>query len=265
MNSKIIKSTIYHQRLGEVSNTFSYKVLMFLIDVSELNELNNTLKLFSYNKIGVFKFSDSDFLHKNKLNVHKKIINFLSTNKVTKPVCKIYSLTTIRFLNHTFNPITIYYIIDEHESLICHVAEVNNTFGEGHIYFLNHNISDDDDFYVYETIKNFRVSPLYDVSGYYQFRISKNFTDNLSVHIDLIQNDELVFKSGFKGVPYEFEDSNLLKFIYKMPFNTFLTIPRILFQAGKLHFLHKIPFASKHYKKHKETYESSYPPYIKIL
>jgi hypothetical protein len=32
-----------------------------------------------------------------------------------------------------------------------------------------------------------------------------------------------------------------------------------------LHFLHKIPFASKHYKKHKETYESSYPPYIKIL
>ena len=265
MNSKIVKSTIYHKRLGDINNSFSYKVLMFLFDISELSKLNKTLKLFSYNNLGVFKFSDADFLHKNKFNVNKKIINFLNKNKITNQVSKIYSLTTIRFLNHTFNPITIYYIFDKNKNIICHIAEVNNTFGEGYIYLLNQNLSNDNNFYVYETPKNFRVSPLYDVLGYYQFRISKDFTESLSVHIDLFQNNELVFKSGFKGEFYELKDSNLLKFIFKMPFNTFLTIPRILFQAGKMHFLHKIPFASKNYKKHNATYESSYPPYIKIL
>ena len=64
MNSKIIKSKIYHQRLGKTTNSFSYDVLMFLFDISELSDLNDSLKLFKYNNLGVFRFSDNDFLHK---------------------------------------------------------------------------------------------------------------------------------------------------------------------------------------------------------
>ena len=43
MNSKIIKSEIYHQRLGHKSNAFSYNALMFLIDLDELEILNSKL------------------------------------------------------------------------------------------------------------------------------------------------------------------------------------------------------------------------------
>ena len=42
----------------------------------------------------------------------------------------------MRFLNHTFNPITIYYILDSNNKIICHIAEVNNTFGDGYVYVL---------------------------------------------------------------------------------------------------------------------------------
>ena len=49
------------------------------------------------------------------------------------------------------------------------------------------------------------------------------------------------------------------------PLNNFLIIPRILYQAGKMHFIQKIPFANKDVAKHKETYKSSYPSYIRIL
>jgi len=56
-----------------------------------------------------------------------------------------------------------------------------------------------------------------------------------------------------------------MKFILKMPLNNFLIIPRILYQAGKMHFIQKIPFANKDVAKHKETYKSSYPSYIRIL
>ena len=265
MNTKIVKSKIYHRRIGEKTNSFSYNVLMFLFDISELDFLNRSLNLFSYNKLGVFRFSDKDFLHKNGLNIADKLIQYLSSFKLNEKIDKIYSLTTIRFLNHTFNPITIYYVLNKNKDIICHIAEVNNTFGEGYLYLLSNNISNDPNYYVYETEKNFRVSPLYDVSGYYQFRISRDFLNDLSVHIDLYQDDKLIFKSGFKSKFYTISDINLLRFIFRMPFNTFLTIPRILYQAGKMHFIQKIPFAKKDTKKHKDTYKSSYPPYIKIL
>ncbi|MAW67255.1 MAG: hypothetical protein CL708_05495 [Chloroflexi bacterium] len=265
MNSKIIKSKIYHNRLGEKTNSFSYNVLMFLFDISELSDLNDSLKLFNYNKLGVFRFSDNDFLHKNNLNILEKLKKYLSSFDLNDNVNQIFSLTTIRFLNHTFNPITIYYVLDQNEDIICHIAEVNNTFGEGHLYLLKNNISKDTKYFIYETPKNLRVSPLYDVSGYYQFKISRDFLNDLSVHIDLYQDSKLQFKSGFKGKSYKITDKNLFKFICKMPFNTFLTVPRILYQAGKMHFLQKIPFAKKHVNKHKDTYESSYPPYIRIL
>ena len=103
-------------------------------------------------------------------------------------------------------------------------------------------------YYIYHFIKTFGES--------------SNITSTCSVSVVLNSSP---LKSGFKGKSYEITDKNLFKFICKMPFNTFLTVPRILYQAGKMHFLQKIPFAKKHVNKHKNTYESSYPPYIRIL
>jgi len=265
LNSKIIKSQIYHQRLGKKSNSFSYNALMFLIDLDELEILNSTLKLFGYNKFGIFKFSDKDYLTQNNLSTFQNVMNWLKKYKLSNSVSKIYSLTTVRFLNHTFNPITIYYILDSSNKIICHIAEVNNTFGDGHVYVLRNGKNDKQNIIAYNIDKTFKVSPLYEISGQYEFRFSSEFKNSMAVHIDLIQNSQKVFKSGFKGSSVEFNDKNLLKFIFKMPLNNFLIIPRILYQAGKMHFIQKIPFANKDVPKHKDTYKASYPPYIRIL
>jgi len=265
LNSKIIKSEIYHQRIGHKSNAFSYNALMFLIDLDELEILNSKLKLFSYNKFGMFKFSDKDYLTQNKLTTFQNVTHWLKKYELSNSVSKIYCLTTVRFLNHTFNPITIYYILDSTNKIICHIAEVNNTFGDGHVYILRNGKNDKQNIISYNTDKTFRVSPLYEISGQYEFRFSSEFKNSMAVHIDLIQNSKKVFKSGFKGNSFEFNDKNLMKFILKMPLNNFLIIPRILYQAGKMHFIHKIPFAKKDNAKHKDTYKSSYPPYIRIL
>ena len=106
---------------------------MFLIDLDELEILNSKLKLFSYNKFGMFKFSDKDYLTQNKLTTFQNVTNWLKKYELSNSVSKIYCLTTVRFLNHTFNPITIYYILDFTNKIICHIAEVNNTFGDGHV------------------------------------------------------------------------------------------------------------------------------------
>ena len=48
-------------------------------------------------------------------------------------------------------------------------------------------------------------------------------------------------------------------------FRDLLFNPGIGLAEGYMHFIHKIPFANKDAAKHKDTYKSSYPPYIRIL
>jgi len=48
-------------------------------------------------------------------------------------------------------------------------------------------------------------------------------------------------------------------------FRDLLFNPGIGLAEGYMHFIHKFPFANKDVAKHKDTYKSSYPPYIRIL
>ena len=92
MNSKIIKSKIYHHRLGQKSNSFSYNAMMFLIDLDELEILNSSLKLFGYNKSGIFKFSDNDYLTKNNLTTYQNVMNWLKKYELNHSVSPFQQL-----------------------------------------------------------------------------------------------------------------------------------------------------------------------------
>lgn len=46
-------------------------------------------------------------------------------------------LTQCRVLGYVFNPISMFYCHDVHGALATVVAEVNNTFGERHLYLLD--------------------------------------------------------------------------------------------------------------------------------
>ena len=43
----------------------------------------------------------------------------------------------IKKIYDTFNPVIFYYCLDSENNIVYHVAEVHNTFGEGHLYILN--------------------------------------------------------------------------------------------------------------------------------
>ncbi|CCX07112.1 Similar to hypothetical protein [Tuber melanosporum Mel28]; acc. no. XP_002835392 [Pyronema omphalodes CBS 100304] len=48
-----------------------------------------------------------------------------------------YLITTPSFLGFCFNPVSYYYLYDRSYTLSAVILEVNNTFGEKHVYFLN--------------------------------------------------------------------------------------------------------------------------------
>jgi uncharacterized protein len=82
-------------------------------------------------------------------------------------------LTNARIFGYVFNPISLYYCFDRHDTLDTVVAEVHNTFGERHVYVLAPG-SDDRSGQPIETPtasakKDFHVSPFFTLDGTYRF------------------------------------------------------------------------------------------------
>ena len=53
MTSSIYNGTVIHKRFKPKTHFFKYSVFSLLIDLSELNHLDKTIKIFSYNKFNL--------------------------------------------------------------------------------------------------------------------------------------------------------------------------------------------------------------------
>ena len=59
-NSKIYEGKVVHARFKPKKHNFKYRVFSLLIDLDEIDELHNKLKLFSFNKFNLISFFNKD-------------------------------------------------------------------------------------------------------------------------------------------------------------------------------------------------------------
>ena len=59
-NSKIYVGKVIHRRFKPKNHYFKYRVFSLLIDLDDLNEIDNKIKIFSYNKFNIISFFDKD-------------------------------------------------------------------------------------------------------------------------------------------------------------------------------------------------------------
>ena len=88
----------------------------------------------------------------------------------------IYFITTPQFLGYSFNPISYYYCYDLHHNLKLVFLEVNNTFGEKHIYLMERDKPGNPkprSGYTFAMVmpKEFHISPFNQRSGTYEVHI----------------------------------------------------------------------------------------------
>ena len=108
--SKIYAGKVIHTRFKPKKHHFKYNVFSLLIDLDEINELDNNLKFFSFNKFNLISFFNidhggrdgSDIKNWVKENLIKKKIKFqnirvelCSRNKVIEPPTRINSYKEI--------------------------------------------------------------------------------------------------------------------------------------------------------------------------
>ena len=256
MKSRIYVGDVTHARLAPVGHSFGYPTWVVALDLDELERLGKALWLFGHNRPRPVALHDRDHLGAASGTLRAKLGEWLTNHGVATPR-SIRLVTTPRVFGHAFNPVSFYLCEDEGGGLMALAAEVNNTFGEGHVYVLGQPTASP------PTLepKAFHVSPFFDLSGAYEFRVEAA-AETLDIRVNLRHGEETVFRSRLRGTARPFDDRTLLRLLLRHPLTHRLTLPRILRQAFALHYRKRLPIHTKPEPTHPATYASGYTPYV---
>ena len=253
MTSSIYNGTVIHKRFKPKIHYFKYKVFSLLIDLSELENLSKKIKFFSYNKFNLVSFYEKDHGNRDGSSLVSWVKKNLENNNINSENVKIKLLCYPRILGYVFNPLSVFYIYNIDEKLICILYEVKNTFGEQHTYIFK--VDNDQNLYQHNCSKKFHVSPFIEMNCKYFFRLLKP-GEKISVIIDQYQTDEKILYASQDGQRVDFNTKELIKSYLKHPLMTFKIILAIHFEAFKL-WIKGIKFIKKKLKiKNNITFEN---------
>ena len=230
-HSYIYTGTVIHKRLKPKIHNFNYKVFSLLIDLSEIDLLHKTLRLFSYNKFNIISFFNKDHGPRDGSSLKNWVVDNLKKNNIESNEVKIKLLCYPRIFGYVFNPLSIFYVYDKNSDLIAILYEVKNTFGEQHSYIFK--TKKEQNLIQHVCKKKFHVSPFIEMNCVYFFRLLKP-GNKISVIIDVQDSEGKILYASQDGVKSELNNNNLFKSYLKHPLMTFKIILAIHFEAFKL-------------------------------
>ena len=125
MRSAVYTGTLMHARRAPARHVFRYPVSYWLFDLDELPALERRLRLFAVNRPNVVSLRDCDHFDGTK-PLKEAVLGLVADQSIER----VLMLTQPRVLGYVFNPVSFYWCYRGDGSLVCVVAELNNTFGE---------------------------------------------------------------------------------------------------------------------------------------
>lgn len=186
LTPQIFTAKVMHKRTVPKVNQFTYSVYYLALPLSQLHQ-QSVLKV---NRPGAMSLHEKDFGARDGSGLHKWARQQLHEYKLDAEVHEIIFIAMPRILGYGFNPVSFYLCLDAAGQLRAFIAEVHNTFGEGHSYIGanadGRAISADD---WIQADKLFHVSPFLAREGHYCFRIAHQATGKLGIWIDYVNPD----------------------------------------------------------------------------
>jgi DUF1365 family protein len=221
---------VTHQRVRPVVHKLSYRVFSLLLDCDSLDAVSGRLKLFSHNRPNLISIHDSDYGDGSALQPYLRRI--AENAGIDKQIQRFVMLCYPRVLGYVFNPITVYFGLDENQRIRLTIYEVSNTFGERKSYVIP--AQPDENGHVWQQCpKQFFVSPFNPVSGTYSFHLS-NIGEELTLGVALKDNGTPVMRASFRGYREEFSDKSILKALATTGLMTLKVMAAIHYEAAKL-------------------------------
>ena len=265
MKSQIYLAEVWHHRIGAVRHFFRYRLPCATIWLHELKSIPQENRLFRYNRRGVFSLRDEDYLGDLPLgtSLMERLEYRLREFGFQWKIAEVALVTVPRFFPAVFNPVSFYYCFDDQDALIGCVAEVNNTYGEKHLYILDKPEAAKGFLARFLNPKEFFVSPFYQREGEYEFLFG-DIREKLDIRINVWKDGQVVFRAALGGSGREFTTSSTLRVLGKAPVHAALTFGRILYEAGKL-FWKKLPVYSKPIPQSQFTIQAAKPHFSERL
>jgi cyclopropane-fatty-acyl-phospholipid synthase len=243
--SQIYKGFVEHERFFPTRHRLRYKIYVYAIDLDDLPRLDRRLPLFGYNRLRPVSLFDRDYLADEPGSLREKLLRQAATRMESRRVARIVVVTSPRYFNYVFNPVSFYYCFDASENLVGAVAEVNNTFGERHIYVLPAEQQPPPAFPArFESAKQFHVSPFNTMDGSYHFHLA-DIRHELDVRIALHREGRKVMHARLRGTAVPLTPWQHLRTVVTHPAVPHLTVPRIYWEAFRLRFRRRLAYHGK--------------------
>ena len=230
-DSSIYIGNVIHKRFKPKIHFFKYKVFSILLDISEIDILDKSLKIFSYNKFNIVSFYDADHGPRDGTSIKEWVIKNLNDNRINTENIKIKLLCYPRIFGYVFNPLSVFFIYNKNSELISILYEVKNTFGEQHTYVFK--TKENENYIKHTCKKKFHVSPFIEMDCTYFFKILKP-SEKISVIIDQYDEEGKLLYASQDGDRIELNNKNLVLSYLRHPLMTFKIIVAIHFEAFKL-------------------------------
>lgn len=157
-----------HQREASFKRRFSHRIAMLEIDIDRLREADRLSRLFSVGRGNVISFSEKDYgARSTATSLRVWAEGQFAEAGISLDGGAIRLLTFPRVLGYGFAPISLWQGFGPDGELRAVIYEVHNTFGETHTYVSAFNPTGGKQ----RAEKEFFVSPFFDVSGDYIFRL----------------------------------------------------------------------------------------------
>lgn len=236
LRSSICRGSVIHERLLPTPHAFTYPATFFAFDLAELSQLSKQASLFGYNENRLISIHDKHYLHGHTEAIRQQLDTLLPPQAADEHTLLI---TSPRYLNYAFNPVN-FHLRMRGKKLISVVAEVNNTFGDRHVYPLIELTQSGPQTWTTTCPKDFHVSPFNNMDGAYHFtfKISDN---HFHLGVDLHRDSACVLKTWIQGNAHPINNASIWRHALLHPFDTALnSMPRILWQAAQLYYKKKL-------------------------
>jgi DUF1365 family protein len=223
--------TLRHRRFAPIAHAFTYPLFMALLDIDRLPELMRVSRLTSYNRFNWASFYDRDHLGDPARPLRERLAADAARHGIDLPDGRIFLLTHLRYLGYGFNPVSLFYCFDAAARLQVVLAEVSNTFGGAHNYWLR----PDPASHGFRTTaaKSLYVSPFMPVDVDYTFAFTSP-GDRLIAHMETVEAGVVGFDATLSLERRPWDANEVRRALLRHPAMTAHVVAGIHWQALRL-------------------------------
>ncbi|MCC5844290.1 MAG: DUF1365 domain-containing protein [Verrucomicrobia bacterium] len=259
MNSLIFHGHVEHARLHPAVHRFRNAVTFYAIDLEDIPALEKSIADFAHNRFATVSLHDKDYLRPDSEPIREKLRPWIEQLTLPADITRVTLVTALRWFGRVFNPVSFYLLEDAEGGLQGMIAEVNNTFGDRHIYPVRMEKPENTQLSDGAHDKEFHVSPFNNMEGTYQFTCRRN-AQQLYIGVDLYRDGQKIIETWIEGEGRPLTRAEICRERRRYPLRAWLTMPRIIWQAIFLKFKHKLPVFKRPEPTHPHTLLSRKQP-----